>query len=227
MLYRMKEDYPPALAHSQEAEKLARKIGHKAGIARTLHEQGIIFNQMDRSADALERFRESLEIKRRIGDESGVADSLGELGKLLRNAGQMREAIAAFTEALGIFQRQGSSKMGISLSMLGEIHERQGEYTAALEKYQQARLIYQQAMPVNLPIIERKIARVREKMGGGGESTARLSSRRSRGRGKYTMGRPLLIPPKGGKCRSSLATWLGAMRVWLPSPPAQPEPERV
>jgi len=149
-------------------ESLA-KLAHfwqAQGLDKHAEAAALLMDSRHDPADALERFRESLEIKRRIEDESGVADSLGELGKLLRNAGQMREAIAAFTEALGIFQRQGSSKMGISLSMLGEIHERQGEYAAALEKYQQARLIYQQAMPTNLPIIERKIARVREKMGG-------------------------------------------------------------
>ncbi|MGD9099367.1 MAG: tetratricopeptide repeat protein, partial [Anaerolineae bacterium] len=166
MLYRMKEDYPTALARSREAEEPARKVGNQALFAATLHEQGIIFYLMDRPDDAFERFRESLEIKRRIGDESGAADSLGELGKLLGSAGQMREAIAAFSEALEIYQRLGSPKMGIALEMLGFVHEQQGEYAAALEKYRQARVIYQQAIPANLPIIERLIARVQEKMGG-------------------------------------------------------------
>ena len=82
------------------------------------------------------------------------------------NAGQMSEVIAAFHETLEIFQQQGSPKMGISLECLGNVHERQGEYATALEKYQQAQYIYQQAMPTNLPIIESKIDRMREKMGG-------------------------------------------------------------
>jgi tetratricopeptide (TPR) repeat protein len=166
MLYRRKKDHETALARSQESEKLNRKLDRQVGIASNLHEQGVIFNRMDRPDEAFERFRESMEINRRIGDESGSADSLGELGKLLMTAGRMREAIAAFNECLDIHQRRGDPKMGIDLSMLGEIHERQGEYAAALEKYQQARHIYQQAMPTNLPIIERKIARVRQKLGG-------------------------------------------------------------
>lgn len=168
MLYRMKEDYETALARSREAEELFRKLGIEAHVAATLHEQGLIFNRMGRPDEALERFRESLEISRRIGDESGAADSLGELGKLLRDAGHMREAIVAFNESLEIYRRQGNPKMGLSLEFLGTVHETQGEYGAALEKYQQARLIYQQALPANLPIIEQLIARVREKMGGGG-----------------------------------------------------------
>lgn len=54
--------------------------------------------------------------------------------------------------------------MGIALEALGVIHEDQGEYAAALEKYQQAKQIYQQAYPAGLPIIEQHIARVRGKL---------------------------------------------------------------
>ena len=77
----------------------------------------------------------------------------------------MREAIAAFNETLEIHQRQGNPKMGLVLEFLGAVHERQGEYAAAMEKYEQARLIYQQAIPTSLPIIEKHIARVQGKMG--------------------------------------------------------------
>ena len=85
-------------------------------------------------------------------------------------AGQMREAIAATTEALEIVTRLGNpSKMAIGLEQLGAIHERQGQYAAALEKYQQAMKIFQQygPPPEGFAIIERDIARVRAKLRGG------------------------------------------------------------
>jgi tetratricopeptide (TPR) repeat protein len=168
VLHMLKEDYQTALTHSQEAEKLNRKLDRQVGIALNLHQQGLIFNQTDRRGEALERFSQSLEIsRRRIRDESGAADSLGELGKLLMDAGQLREAIAAFSECLEIHQRHNDPKMGIDLSMLGEIHEQQGEYPAALEKYQQARHIFQQVGMANeVRIAQQYIARVRGKMGG-------------------------------------------------------------
>jgi len=167
MLYMLKEDYLAALAQGQAAEEIDRKRGDLAGLAADLHQQGLIFTDLGRPAEAFERFSQSLGIKRRIGDQSGAAGSLAELGKLLMKAGRMAEAITAFNQALEIDRRQENPKMGISLSMLGEIHERQGEYPAALEKYQQAKLIFQQAIPANLPTIERHIARVRGKMGPG------------------------------------------------------------
>ena len=77
----------------------------------------------------------------------------------------MREAIAAFNEALEIDQREGNPKMGITLALLGTVHEKQGEYPAALEKYEQALHICRQALPTYVPEAERDIARVRGKMG--------------------------------------------------------------
>ncbi len=165
-LYRMKVDYDAALAYSQQAEALNHKLNRQVGVATNLHEQGLIFNRLDRKRDAFNRFRESLSIVRQIGDESGVADSLGEMGKLYRDSGLMREAITAFNEALEIYQRHGDPKMGQILEFMGTVHERQGEYAAALEKYQQALGIFQQVgMAREVQLAQRDIARVRGKMG--------------------------------------------------------------
>ncbi len=165
IFYMLKQDYDAALAHSQQGEALARKLGNNQFLAAMLHEQGLIFNRLNRKQDAFERFSERLKIARRIGDESGAADSLGELGKLYGGTGMLREAIAAFNEALEIYQRQGNPKMGITLALLGQVHEQQGEYAAALEKYQQALGIFQQVgMAPYVAEAQQSIAQVRGKM---------------------------------------------------------------
>ena len=162
----LKQEYDSALAHSQQAEGLNRQSNRLHLVAGNLHEQGLIFKRLNRHQDAFERFSESLKTLRRVGDESGAADSLGELGKLYRDSGMLREAIAAFNEALEIYQRQGDPKIAICLTMLGNIHEQQGEYAAALEKYQQAFAIDEQfGSPSDLEIDRRDIARVKGKMG--------------------------------------------------------------
>jgi hypothetical protein len=78
----------------------------------------------------------------------------------------MSNAITAFEEALRISQALDDPKTSIILEHLGTVHELQGENAAALEKYEQAKAIYQRVLPMNLPIIDRLIARVRGKMGG-------------------------------------------------------------
>jgi hypothetical protein len=71
------------------------------------------------------------------------------------------------TRCLEIHRRHGDPKMGIDLEMLGTVHERQGEYAAALEKYQQALHIFQQVGMIDyVRQAEQSIARVREKLGG-------------------------------------------------------------
>jgi len=149
-------DYPTALTRSQEAAEIDRKRGDQGGLAADLHQQGLILNRLARAAQtdeertahrraAIERFQQSLATKRRIGDEAGAADTLTELGGLLMGASQYREAIAAITEGLQIRQRLGlAARVGISLEYLGHIHELQGQYAAALEKYQQALELFKQ-----------------------------------------------------------------------------------
>jgi tetratricopeptide (TPR) repeat protein len=178
ILYMQKSDYDTALAHSQEAEKMAHAVEDEALIAMTLHQQGLILNcladvaqtdeeRMTYLRAAFERLQQSLAIVWRIGDQAGAADTLGELGKLLMDAGQMRAAIAAFTNVLEIDQRLGRpGQVGVALVLLGSVHERQGQYAAALEKYQQALGLFQQYAPPEVERCKRIIARVQAKLRG-------------------------------------------------------------
>jgi tetratricopeptide (TPR) repeat protein len=181
ILHMLKGDYATALNHSEEAEKLFRKLEIEAHTAATLHQQGLILNYLADAAQtdeermahrraAFERFQQSLAINRRIDNEADAADTLHALGVLLQDAGQMRQAIATFTEALEIDQRLGRPiKIGMRLTTLGGVHARQGHYASALEKYQQAMKIFQQygPPPEGFAIIERNIARVQAKLRGG------------------------------------------------------------
>jgi ATP/maltotriose-dependent transcriptional regulator MalT len=57
--------------------------------------------------------------------------------------------------------------MGIGLELLGSVHERQGQYAAALEKYQQAlELLRQYGSPQQQAVVENDIARVQAKLRG-------------------------------------------------------------
>jgi tetratricopeptide (TPR) repeat protein len=77
----------------------------------------------------------------------------------------LREAVAAFQEALEIYRRQGNpAKAAIIIEFLGSVHERQGEYPAALAKYQEALALYQQYAPPEVARCERNIALLRNKI---------------------------------------------------------------
>jgi tetratricopeptide (TPR) repeat protein len=111
-----------------------------------------------------------LEISRRIGDEATAAVTLVEFGKLLWDPEDMQEAITAFIEALVTYERLGMPhEIGIMLETLGGVHERQDEYEAALEKYQQAlEVLLQYGSPQEQAITERDIARMQARLRGTG-----------------------------------------------------------
>ena len=71
---------------------------------------------------------------------------------------------------LATYERLGRpDKIGITLEMLGSVHERQGEYKDALEKYQQAvDVLRQYGSPQEQAKIEHHIARVQDKLRGAG-----------------------------------------------------------
>ena len=58
--------------------------------------------------------------------------------------------------------------MAISLEFLGSVHERQGQYAAALAKYREALALLQQySSPQDIAILQNDIARVQAKLAGG------------------------------------------------------------
>jgi len=161
--YMLKEDYQTALARSQEAEQLFRRLGIEGRIAETLHNQGLIFKCLTAPPKPLSASARAWKSSAASGTNP-ARQTTWRTGQAAERRRANARAIAAFNEALEIHQRLGSPKMGIALEHLGIVHEMQGEHVAALEKYEQARHIYQQAWPAGLPIIEKSIARVREKM---------------------------------------------------------------
>ena len=80
----------------------------------------------------------------------------------------MDEAIAAFNEALATYRKLGGPvNTGIAIDMLGTVHERQGQYAAALAKYREALVLFQKYTPHDVAITENNVARVQAKMEGG------------------------------------------------------------
>ena len=117
MLYRSRARWGRRWRAAGRRRRWPASWGIAHGVAKRLHEQGLILTLMTPEqaaaslgveegprALAFARFQESLKLSRRIGNEGGAADSLGELGKLLRDAGQYKEAIEAFNEVARIYR---------------------------------------------------------------------------------------------------------------------------
>jgi tetratricopeptide (TPR) repeat protein len=149
------ENYPVALDHNDKAVDLAKRlrdgVGDESVLAHVLYQRGVTLRYSARMIaindpkkyhlrqEAYETFQQSLNISHHCNDRLCFANNLVEMGKSLMDSGELSGAAEVVNSALLIYQEiQQFAAVGVALEMLGFIHEIQNQFTAALEKYQQA-----------------------------------------------------------------------------------------
>ncbi|MCJ7668080.1 MAG: tetratricopeptide repeat protein, partial [Anaerolineae bacterium] len=85
--------------------EIKRDLGDQAGIAKSLHQLGIIAQDQGEHQQAKELYNQSLEIERTLGDQAGIAASLFQLGRVAEDEGKSDEAIRLFKESLAIAEK--------------------------------------------------------------------------------------------------------------------------
>jgi len=128
-----------AMKYAAEALELSEAIGFKNGIADSLNNIGIIYNDRGDYPQALEYYHKSLEIREELSDEKGIADCLMDIGISYYFQGDYPRALKYYHQSLKIDEELGYKK-GIAgcLHSIGRIHSAQGIYSQALKCYQQA-----------------------------------------------------------------------------------------
>jgi len=75
----------------EEALKIVRVLGSKAGVAASLHQLGALAQEAEDYGEARRLYDESLEISRELGNKQGVATTLAQLALLDENQGKFQE----------------------------------------------------------------------------------------------------------------------------------------
>jgi tetratricopeptide (TPR) repeat protein len=152
--------------YKQLFEYYSRK-GDQHGIARTLHQLGIIDENRGQYDAALEKYNESLEIAKKIEDQKGIAVNVHELGNIYHRIGQYDAALEKYNESLEIAKKIEDQKgIAETLHQLGMTHQSMGQYDAALEKYNESleiakKIRNQESMASTL----HQLGRIRQSMG--------------------------------------------------------------
>ncbi len=81
---------------------LAQDLGDKSGVSRSLHQLGMLAQDMGDLDEARRLYQESLKIKQDLGDRSGVSKSLHQLGMLAQDTGDLDEAKRLYQESIKI-----------------------------------------------------------------------------------------------------------------------------
>ena len=110
------------------------ELGYKSGIAKSLHQLGIIHQEQGHLGEAQAKYEQSLAIKVELSDKHGIASSLHQLGMIHQEQGSYRKALEKYAQALMLFEQLGSPDARIARNNMARLQEEMGEeaFAAAL-----------------------------------------------------------------------------------------------
>ncbi|MFT4526099.1 MAG: adenylate cyclase [Bacteroidia bacterium] len=114
-------------------------MGDKKGIAASLSNIGIIYNDQSDYPKALDYYQRSLVIREEIGDKKGIAGSLNNLGIIYQVQGDSPKALDYYQRSLKIEEEIGDNNgIASSLGNIGGIYQDQGDSLKALDYHQRS-----------------------------------------------------------------------------------------
>ncbi|AFY33799.1 CHAT domain-containing tetratricopeptide repeat protein [Calothrix sp. PCC 7507] len=133
------ESIAQALEKWQEALKLWRLAGDKAGEAITLTYMGLLNNVSGNKQQALALYNQALPLWRIVADKEGEATTLSNIGKVYSDLGDKQQALAFYNQALPL-RRAAGDKTGeaLTLNNIGGVYSESGDKQQALALYNQA-----------------------------------------------------------------------------------------
>jgi len=132
-------DYVRAKEPLEESLALARELGDKRGIARSLHNSGMVYVLKGDYPAAKTSYEEGLAILKEIDDKRELAALTSSLGNVANYMGDYETARQYQEESVSIFRELGD-KFGlfIALNNLGIVLEGQGDNAAAQRYYEES-----------------------------------------------------------------------------------------
>jgi CHAT domain-containing protein/tetratricopeptide (TPR) repeat protein len=121
------------------AVKIARKLGNNAAVAQSLRAMGNALHVSGQNKSAVAYHEKARKIFVELGSSTELARTLSASIQPLILTGQYARAISAAEQARRIFLAEGNEWRLARLELnIGNIFQRQGRFTEALERYEQA-----------------------------------------------------------------------------------------
>jgi non-specific serine/threonine protein kinase len=125
-------DHPRARPLLEEAVRLHREAGDRAGAAVALQNLAYALGRLGEHEAAEARRSEAVDLFRLEGDERAVGIMCSEIGAGARERGDYEAALASYSQALEATRRAGDAlNTGVVLYNLGELAVDRGDYEAA------------------------------------------------------------------------------------------------
>jgi tetratricopeptide (TPR) repeat protein len=137
-----------ALNLRNEALKIYRdQLKDLAGEADTLWSIGMIYSLSGEPRKSLDYYEQALKIQRQRKDFTAQVKIITDIAGLQDKLGNAKNAVESLKEALTLQQQAGFnlSDQANTIANIGQIYARQADYRTAIDYYQQAGKLFQQA----------------------------------------------------------------------------------
>ena len=121
-------DNQGAIAESEEAKTVYEAAGDRFGVARAVHNLGIIAIHQGQLDQAQKYFTQALEIRRPLQDNQGINRALGNLGRIAEMRGDLKSAEGYYQQSLSIAREIGDlSATAYALGNLSSLYSSEGQ----------------------------------------------------------------------------------------------------
>ena len=107
--------------------EMARELGDRSGIAKSLHELGNVHYLQGNYPEAVKLYEQSLEIARELGDRFGIALDLGQMGRIKEKSKDFEGALSDYITALSIFEELRSPYRDTTKKLIARLRETMGK----------------------------------------------------------------------------------------------------
>jgi tetratricopeptide (TPR) repeat protein len=133
-IYSDEGKFHEALECYEKAERLARQLGEKRGVAVNRGNRGLVYADRGEYEKALSYYDDAEALNRELGVPSGIALNVGNRGVALAGLGRYDEALACLAEAEQLHHKTGNRlQEAINRGERGVVHLAQGRLDEALD----------------------------------------------------------------------------------------------
>jgi CHAT domain-containing protein len=143
-IYYSQGDYAQAMSHYLRALAAEKEAGTPQGMAGALQGIGLIHSLDGNHALALEAYRENLGVVEPLPDKANIAAAWQKVGGAYFSLNQLDQALEAFKKALALREEAKDDLQETANAHVdvGVTYASKGDFTAALDSYQKAKVLY-------------------------------------------------------------------------------------